>query len=152
MGAFRNDSSFNFMLFFFIFFCQFMFSCIMALGIPGSGGAGIITAIGTFTDKEATGGTYFVGFLILCIAIGFAVAALADFFMLTKIHGYYRATGASLSKAQAEFTSNVLSNEGVRNAAAQAAAAAVSASLLRSSRQDHHLQQTRANQIPWNRG
>merc|ERR1719167_2117431 len=120
--AFRNDSSFNFMLFFFIFFCQFMFSCIMALGIPGSGGAGIITAIGTFTDKEATGGTYFVGFLILCIAVGFALAA---FFMLTKIHGYYRATGASLSKAQAEFTSNVLSNEGVRNAAAQAAAAGV---------------------------
>ena len=36
--AFRNDSSFNFMLFFFIFFCQFLFSCIMALGIPGSGG------------------------------------------------------------------------------------------------------------------
>jgi len=45
--------------------------------------------------------------------------------MLTKIHGYYRATGASLSKAQAEFTTNVLSNEGVRNAAAQAAAAGV---------------------------
>merc|ERR1712223_1912096 len=144
--------SFNFMLFFFIFFCQFMFSCIMALGIPGSGGAGIITAIGTFTDKEATGGTYFVGCLILCIAVGFAVAALADFFMLTKIHGYYRATGASLSKAQAEFTSNVLSNEGVRNAAAQPAAAAVGASLLGNSRQDHHLQQTRAIQIPWYQG
>ena len=32
------------------------------------------------------------------------------------------------------------------------AAAAVSASLLRSSRQDHHLQQTRANQIPWYQG
>ena len=31
-----------------------------------------------------------------------------------QIHGYYRATGASLSKAQAEFTTNVLSNEGVR--------------------------------------
>merc|ERR1719427_1214333 len=123
--AFRNDSSFNFMLFFFVFFCQFLFSCIMALGIPGSGGAGVITAIGTFTDKEATSGTYFVGFLILCISIGFIVAAGADFFMLTKIHGYYRATGASLSKAQAEFTTNVLSNEGVRNAAASAAAAGV---------------------------
>merc|ERR1712183_198216 len=84
--AFRNDSSFNFMLFFFVFFCQF---------------------------------------LIFCIAVGFSIAALADFFMLTKIHGYYRATGASLSKAQAEFTTNVLSNEGVRNAAAQAAAAGV---------------------------
>ena len=33
---------------------------------------------------------------------------------LPQIHGYYRATGASLSKAQAELTSNVLSNEGVR--------------------------------------
>merc|ERR1719244_845466 len=123
--AFRNDSSFNFMLFFFIFFCQFMFSCIMALGIPGSGGSGIITAIATLTEKDASGGTYFVGFLVMCIAVGFCIAALADFFMLTKIHGYYRATGASLSKAQAEFTSNVLSNEGVRNAAAQAAAAGV---------------------------
>jgi hypothetical protein len=68
--AFRNDSSFNFMLFFFVFFCQvkqtsfvtllnffllqFLFSCIMALGIPGSGGAGVITAISTFTDKVRT--------------------------------------------------------------------------------------------------
>jgi len=123
--AFRNDSSFNFMLFFFIFFCQFIFSCIMALGIPGSGGSGIITAIATLSDKKANGGSYFSGFLGMCIAVGFCVAALADFFMLTKIHGYYRATGASLSKAQAEFTTNILSNEGVRNAAAQAAAAGV---------------------------
>jgi len=123
--AFRNDSSFNFMLFFFIFFCQFLFSCIMALGVPGSGGSGIISAIAVFTDKESSGGDYFAGFLVLCVAAGFCIAGLADFFMLTKIHGYYRATGASLTKAQAEFTSNVLSNEGVRNAAAQAAAAGV---------------------------
>ena len=32
----------------------------MALGIPGSGGAGVITAIGTFTDKVVT---YFLDFL-----------------------------------------------------------------------------------------
>ena len=42
-----------------------------------------------------------------------------------QIHGYYRATGASLTKAQAEFATNVFSNEGVRNAAASAAAAGV---------------------------
>merc|ERR1719309_1332587 len=107
------------------FLCQFIFSCIMALGIPGSGGSGIISAIATFQSKESTGGTIFVGFLIMCIAVGFSIAAIADFFMLTKIHAYYRATEASLSKAQAEFTTNVLSNEGVRNAAAQAAAAGV---------------------------
>merc|ERR1719471_384874 len=127
--AFRSDSSFNFMVFFFIFFCQFCFSVVMALGIPGTGGSGIITAIVTFRggtrDGDAKGGDYFIGFIVLLIAIGFSAAALADFFMLTKIHGYYRATGASLSKAQAEFTTNVLSNEGVRNAAASAAAAGV---------------------------
>merc|ERR1719305_2019888 len=113
------------MVFFFIFFCQFIFSCLMALGIYGTGGSGLITAIVTFQNKDATGGDYFVGFIVLIAALGFCVAALADFFMLTKIHGMYRATGASLAKAQAEFTTNVMSNEGVRNAAAQAAAAGV---------------------------
>ena len=41
----------------------------------------------------------------------------------------YRATGASIAKAQQEFTNNVMSNEGVRNAAAQAAASAVRSNL-----------------------
>ena len=46
---------------------------------------GVITAISTFTAKDATSGSYFVGFLILCISVGFVVAAGADFFMLTKV-------------------------------------------------------------------
>jgi len=127
--AFRSDSSFNFMIFFFIFFCQFLFTCMMALGIPGSGGSGFIATIVTFKggrrNGEPQGGDYFVGFISLIIAIGFTVAAIADFFMLTKIHGYYRATGVTLAKAQEEFATNVFSNEQVRNAAAQAAAAGV---------------------------
>jgi len=122
--AFRSDSSFNFMVFFFVFFMQFLFSAVMALGIPNSGGCGLITAIATFQDREASGGDVFVGILLLIIGIGFTIAAVADFFMLSKIHALYRATGASLAKAQAEFTTNVLSNEGVRNAAASAAASA----------------------------
>lgn len=123
--AFRSDSSFNFMMFFFIFFCQFLFSCFMALGIDSSGGAGLIKTITTFQGDGSTGGDYFVGFICLIIAVGFVLAALADFYMLTRIHGMYRSTGASISKAQAEFTSTVFSNETVRNAAAQAAAAGV---------------------------
>lgn len=123
--AFKNDSSFNFMVFFFVFFAQFCYTVLMALGIPKTGGMGLITAIATFQKDGATGGTYFIGFIVVCVATGFILCALGDFFMLAKIHALYRATGASFSKAQAEFTSNVLSNESVRNAAAQAAAQGV---------------------------
>ena len=37
----------------------------------------------------------------------------------------YRSTGASMAKAQAEFTSGVMKNESVRQAAAEAASASV---------------------------
>lgn len=35
--AFRSDSSFSFMIFFFVFFCQMVLSIFWAIGIPGSG-------------------------------------------------------------------------------------------------------------------
>lgn len=35
--AFRSDSSFSFMIFFFVFFCQLVLSIFWAIGIPGSG-------------------------------------------------------------------------------------------------------------------
>jgi len=123
--AFRSDSSFNFMVFFFIFGCQFLFSCLMGLGIYGTGGCGLITSIVIFQAKDSAGGDYFVGFIVLLAGLGFVIAAIADFFMLTKIHSMYRATGATFAKAQAEFTTNVMSNEGVRQAAAEAASAGV---------------------------
>jgi len=140
--AFRSDSSFNFMVFFFIFVCHMGFTLFMALGIPGTGASGFITAIGTFTGGArggtASGGDYFVGFVILLIAVGFSLAALADFFMLTKIHSFYRASGATIAKAQAEFTGNILSNEGVRNAAASAAAAGMRQGFQPNANQDQN--------------
>lgn len=53
--------------------------------------SGIIVAISTFTGGARGGGTgpsggdYFIGFVIILIAIGWVVAAVADFFMLTKV-------------------------------------------------------------------
>ena len=105
----------------------------------------------------------FVGVLMLLVALGFGIAALADFFLLVrvsvvrckldsiardqskessfthtllpwlildssspvKVHRIYRSTGASMAKAQAEFTSGMMKNESVRQAAADAASASV---------------------------
>ncbi|KAG5881540.1 hypothetical protein JTB14_017943 [Gonioctena quinquepunctata] len=120
--AFRSDSSFNFMVFFFIFFFQFVITTIQAIGIPGSGTVGIITALSTFGN---TVGSIISGVIATIIAIGFGFAAAADLFLISKIHRMYRSTGASLAKAQQEFTSEFFRNQHVRNAASNVATAAV---------------------------
>ncbi|XP_066158293.1 secretory carrier-associated membrane protein 1 [Euwallacea fornicatus] len=120
--AFRSDSSFNFMVFFFIFFFQFVVTTIHAIGIPGSGTIGIFTAIGTFGSSAWS---IISGLIALTVAIGFTLAAAADLFMISKIHRMYRSTGASMDKAKKEFTDVVLGNQHVRSAASNVAAAAV---------------------------
>ncbi|KAK4872245.1 hypothetical protein RN001_016369 [Aquatica leii] len=128
--AFRSDSSFNFMVFFFIFFFQFVITVIQAIGIPSSGTIGIITALSKFKDKDgSTALVVIVAIIELIIAIGFACAAAADLFLISKIHRMYRSTGASFAKAQAEFTTEFLRNQHVRNAASNVAAAAVQSQL-----------------------
>jgi len=116
--AFRDDSSMNFMIFFFVFFGQFLVSVLYALGIGSMGSAGIITGLEQF---GGSGGQIVVGVLMLLNGIGFGVAAAADFYLLVKIHKMYRSTGASLSKAQSEFATGVMKNDAVRQAAADAA-------------------------------
>lgn len=120
--AFRSDSSFNFMVFFFIFFFQFVITTIQAIGIPGSGTIGIITALATFKNSAWS---IVSGVIALLIALGFGSAAAADLFLISKIHRMYRSTGASFTKAQQEFTSEFFKNQHVRNAASNVAAAAV---------------------------
>lgn len=119
--AFRDDSSFNFMVFFFVFFFQFLISVIYALGIGGMGSSGFITGIGEITGKDSGGFLVFVGILMLICGFGFALCALADFYLLVTIHKLYRSSGASMAKAQAEFASGVMQNEQVQQAAAAAA-------------------------------
>ncbi|KAB0801281.1 hypothetical protein PPYR_05635 [Photinus pyralis] len=126
--AFRADSSFNFMVFFFIFFFQFVITIIQAIGIPSSGTIGIITVLTLFKAAESAGQVV-VAVIELLIAIGFACAAAADLFLISKIHRMYRSTGASFAKAQAEFTTEFLRNQHVRGAASNVAAAAVQSQL-----------------------
>ncbi|XP_017782850.1 PREDICTED: secretory carrier-associated membrane protein 1 isoform X2 [Nicrophorus vespilloides] len=120
--AFKSDSSFNFMVFFFVFFFQFVITTVQAIGIPGSGTIGLIIALNVF-DGTVLG--ILSGIFSLLIALGFACAAAADIFLISKIHRMYRSTGASFAKAQAEFTTEFLRNSHVREAASDVAAAAV---------------------------
>merc|ERR1712076_219446 len=89
--AFRDDSSMNFMIFFFVFFGQFLVSILYALGIGSMGSAGL-------NQFGGSGGQVAVGVLMPINGIGFGVAAAADFYLLVKIRRMYRSTGASLSK------------------------------------------------------
>ncbi|XP_043188455.1 secretory carrier-associated membrane protein 1-like isoform X2 [Amphibalanus amphitrite] len=122
--AFRSDSSFNFMVFFFVFFFQLMVSGVHAIGINNLGACGIINGLSAISAGQ-TAGNYVVGVLALLIGIGFAFVALCDFILIVKVHKIYRTTGASMSKAQAEFTSGVMRNETVQSATADFAANAV---------------------------
>ncbi|KAL3866506.1 hypothetical protein ACJMK2_043799 [Sinanodonta woodiana] len=115
--AFRSDSSFNFFVFFFIFFAQFICCLIMCLGVTNFT-VGWINALEIIKDHVAAGA------MMLFIALFFSICAVLMIIMLVKIHRIYRSTGASFAKAQQEFSSNVMKNETVQNAAANAASGA----------------------------
>ncbi|XP_045565515.1 secretory carrier-associated membrane protein 3 isoform X4 [Salmo salar] len=116
--AFRSDSSFNFFAFFFIFFVQVIFYVIMTIGIPGWGFSGWIVSLGALKTSVP------VGVIMMLNAILFTAQAAMGVVLLKRVHSLYRQTGASFVKAQAEFATGVMSNQAVRQAAANATASA----------------------------
>ncbi|XP_068622545.1 secretory carrier-associated membrane protein 1 [Battus philenor] len=126
--AFRSDSSFNFMVFFFIFLFQIIITTVQSIGFTNGGSCGLITSINAF--KLNVG----VGIITLLVTIGFITSVVADVMLMAKVHRIYRSTGASLAKAQAEFTTEILRNQHVQTAASNAAAAAVNAQIANANR------------------
>jgi len=116
--AFRNDSSFNFMLFFFVFAVQCVASVVQCIGFTVLGTCGFINSLEQFRVNV---GAAIVMFLV---AIGFASAAAADILLIMRVHRIYRSSGASITKAKEEFTTGVMSNKNVQSFAADAATAA----------------------------
>jgi len=114
--AFRSDSSINFMIFFFVFFCQFLVLLIHAMGIGNQGSCGFI--IGIAAANQGSVYMSIVGVVMILMGLVFAMCAFANFYLLVTIHKLYRGTGASMAKAQTEFTSGVMANEHVQAAAA----------------------------------
>ncbi|XP_062367645.1 secretory carrier-associated membrane protein 3 isoform X2 [Cinclus cinclus] len=116
--AFRSDSSFNFFVFFFVFFAQNVMYVLQAIGIPNWGFSGWILSL--IALRTNTG----VAVMMILVSLSFTAVAVLGIIMLKKIHSLYRRTGASFQKAQEEFAAGVFSNQAVRTAAANAAAGA----------------------------
>lgn len=123
--GFRSDDSVNFMIFFFIFFLQCIFSVISCFS--GEWFCGLILLISVFSSVKAS--TVFAAVLVTITTIGFITIAACDILILMKIHALYRSTGASFEKAQAEFATNVMSNKNVQTAATNVIAEGARASM-----------------------
>ncbi|CAP38857.1 Protein CBR-SCM-1 [Caenorhabditis briggsae] len=118
--AFRNDSSFNFMVFFFVLFFHCIFTFVQTLGLSNYA-CGWINALDTFKVSVP------IALLMLISAITFTVALTGMVTALVKVHRLYRGAGFSIDKARQEFTNGVMSDAGVQRATAAATQAAAGA-------------------------
>ncbi|KAG5681429.1 hypothetical protein PVAND_010866 [Polypedilum vanderplanki] len=127
--AFKDDSSANFMLFFFVFFFQLIVMIVQTIGFPNGGTIGLLTAIGQFREGGVKG--TLLGLICLSIAISFGLAAAGNLLMLTKIHAIYRSSGASMDKGMQEFQREFFRNQTVQQASADLARTAISSEMGR---------------------
>lgn len=115
--AFRDDSSFNFMIFFFVLFFHNIFCLVQTLGLSQYA-CGWTNAIGTFSDHPL------VAVVMVLSALAFTGAFAGMTFSLLKVHRLYRGSDFSLDKARKEFSDGVMADKNVQAAASQAARAA----------------------------
>lgn len=108
--AFRADSSFNFMAFFFIFGAQFVLTVIQAIGFSGWGACGWLATIGFFGTSVGA------AVVMLIPAIMFSLSAVVMAITIVKVHRIYRGAGGSLQKAQTEWSAGTWRNPPSREA------------------------------------
>uniref|UniRef100_A0A0N5ALX4 Secretory carrier-associated membrane protein n=1 Tax=Syphacia muris TaxID=451379 RepID=A0A0N5ALX4_9BILA len=99
--AFRNDSSFNFMVFFFVLFFHTLFTLIQTLGLSHYA-CGWVNAIETFQVNV------FVALIMLICALAFTAAFAGMVTALVRVHRLYRGAGFSIDKARKEFSEGVM--------------------------------------------
>jgi len=120
--AFKNDSSFNYMVFFSLFFVQAVITGAYAIGIGTFGSCGWINAA-TELDRGNEG---VAAMMFICGAL-WTVLCIFMVIILKRTHGIYRMSGASVQKAQGEFARGVMTNKNVQSAAAEAVRGGISA-------------------------
>lgn len=118
--AFKDDSSFNFMVYFFVFFMQTLIVGLWSLGLPTAGPCGLYVAL------KNMGKGIFLAFVLFFVTGCWAAYAVASTLYLLKVHSIYRSSGASMAKARNEFTQGIISNQYVQQTVATAARQTVS--------------------------
>ena len=113
--GFRDNSSLNFMLFFFVFSAQFLVSIIYALGIGTMGSCGLILGVSAISHGDSNG-KIFVGICMIILGICFGITAIGDLHLLKTIHNVYRSTGASVANAKSEFATGMMKNSDIQMA------------------------------------
>ncbi|CAB1339529.1 unnamed protein product [Coregonus sp. 'balchen'] len=155
--AFKTDSSFNFMAFFFVFMAQVGISIIQCIGIPGWGNCYNL----------------WIALLMLIPTLFFTATATLSFIALTKaslcplcsvttmgnvehedvygftglVHNFYRGSGGSIGKAQEEWTTGAWKNPHIQQAAQQAAMGAATGAMMPDQQYSSNTPQYNDNQM-----
>lgn len=108
--AFRADSSFNFMTFFFVFFFQCVLAVIQTVGIPGWGTCGWIATVTWFSSNVGS------AIVMLITTLLFTGVTALMVLVLLKVHRLYRGGGGSLEHAKEEFSTGVWKSAPAREA------------------------------------
>ncbi|GMT28682.1 hypothetical protein PFISCL1PPCAC_19979 [Pristionchus fissidentatus] len=116
--AFRNDSSFNFMVFFLVLFIHCIFCFVQTLGFSSY-------AVGWVNSVETYSVSVPIALLMTLSAITFTAAFVGMLLSLLKVHRLYRGGGFSMDKARQEFTNGVMADRNVQAAAGAAAGTAL---------------------------
>lgn len=122
--ALRSGSSFNFMLFFFIFFFQTVFTVLYGLGLDFLGTCGWINGASIAATKTLSGNEGVAAMFFISGAL-FSLLAVFKILLLRKVHTSYRRSGATMDKAKSEFAQGIATNKNVQNAAVEAVRAGV---------------------------
>lgn len=112
--AFKNDSSFNFMIFFFVFFMQTLIVGLWSLGLTAG-------PIGLYVALKNMGKSVFLALVLFIVTAGWMAYTAASALYLLRVHSIYRSSGASIAKARSEFTQGIISNQYVQQTVANAA-------------------------------
>lgn len=118
--AFKNDSSFNFMVFFFVFFMQTLIVSLWSLGLPTAGPCGLYVALKYMNTSVL------LAMILFIVTAAWMAYAAASAYYLHKVHRIYRSSGASMAKARNEFAQGIISNQYVQQTVSNAARQTVS--------------------------